>query len=322
MTASSPGSPSAIERVAAARRALVIGMGGGGDVVGSLAVLRVCEALGTPARLGGVAWERFPIDPHPGPRPLAEIVGGRVVGGAAVMADGATTTPEGARFAESGMAAHLGEEVALIDVAGGVPSAAAGIEAVAGELGCDLVILTDVGGDVLARGEEPGLASPLCDAIMLAAAARQPVGISTLLAVAGAGCDGELTPTEVLTRLAELAAGGAWIGTFSVTPTLARELDSAAGAVPTEASLQIARCALGEVGPAAIRAGRRTVERTPLGAMVFVLDPLLAMAAGLPLANAVAGARSIAEGRDALAALDVRTELDYERDRARAGGAS
>jgi hypothetical protein len=51
--------------------------------------------------------------------------------------------------------------------------------------------------------------------------------------------------------------------------------------------------------------------------MIFVLDPLAAMAVGLPLANAVAGARSIAEGRDALAALDVRTELDYERDRAR-----
>ncbi len=292
-------------------------MGGGGDVVGALAVVRVCEALGTPARLGGVAWERFPIDPHPGPRALADISGGRVIGDAAVMADGATTTPEGARFAESGMAAHTGEEVVLIDVAGGVASATAGIAAAAGELGCDLVILADVGGDVLARGDEAGLASPLCDAVMVAAAARLPRDVYALLAVAGAGCDGELTPTEVMSRLAELAGGGAWIGTFSVTAAVAAEIDAAAGAVPTEASLQIARCAQGEVGPAPIRGGRRTVELTPLGAMVFVLDPLLALAAGLPLANAVAGARSIAEGRDALAALGVRTELDYERDRAR-----
>ncbi len=294
----------------------MIGMGGGGDVVGALAMVRECQALGTSARLGGVAWERFPIDPHPGPRGLEGIVGGRVIGDAAVLADAATTTPEGARFAESGMAEHLGEEVALIDVAGGVPSAAAGIEAAAAELDCDLVILIDVGGDVLARGDEPGLASPLCDAIMLAAAARLPEGVSTLLAVAGAGCDGELTPTEVLTRLAELAAGGSWIGTFSVTRSVARELDSAAGAVPTEASLQIVRCANGEIGPTPIRAGRRTVELTPLGAMIFVLDPLLAMTAGLPLASAVGGARSIAEGRDALAALGIRTELDYELDRA------
>jgi hypothetical protein len=320
VTGQAPGSSSAIERIAGADRALVIGMGGGGDVVGCLAIVRICEAIGTPARLGGVAWERFPVDPHPGPRPLADIRGGRVIGGAAVMADAATTTPEGARFAESGMAAHTGEEIALIDVAGGVVSAAAGIEAAASELGCDLVILADVGGDVLARGEERGLASPLCDAVMLAGAARLPAGISTLLAVAGAGCDGELTPTEVMTRLAELATGGAWIGTFSVTADVAREIDAAAGAVPTEASLQIARCANGEVGPTLIRGGRRTVELTPLGAMVFVLDPLLAMTSGLPLANAVAGARSIAEGRDALAALDVRTELDYERKRAREAG--
>jgi hypothetical protein len=294
-------------------------MGGGGDVVGALAVARACEAFGTPARLGGVAWERFPVDPHPGPRPLSEIRGGRVVG-AAVLADAATTTPEGARFAESGMAELLGEETALIDVAGGVASAAAGMEAVATELGCDLVILVDVGGDVLARGDEPGLASPLCDAIMLAAAARLPAGISSLLAVAGPGCDGELTASEVLARLGELARAGAWIGTLSVPPAVATELERAAGAVPTEASLQIARCARGELGPVPIRGGRKTVELSPVGALIFVLDPLLAVSAGVPLTSAVSGCRSVEEGRDALAALGVRTELDYERDRAAATG--
>jgi hypothetical protein len=30
-------------------------------------------------------------------------------------------------------------------------------------------VLIDVGGDVLAQGHEPGLRSPLCDALMLAA---------------------------------------------------------------------------------------------------------------------------------------------------------
>jgi hypothetical protein len=289
-------------------------MGGGGDVVGAIAIVRACEALGTPARLGGVAWERFPIDPHPGPRALDEIVGGRVVGGSAVLADASTTTPDGARFAESGMAEFLGEETALIDVAGGVASAAAGMEAAAAELGCNLLILADVGGDVLATGGEAGLASPLCDAVMLAAAAR--LSIPTLLAVAGPGCDGELTAAEVLQRLAELAKRGAWIGTLSVSSAVADEIERAAARVPTEASLQIVRCARGETGMVPIRGGRRTVELTPVGALIFFLDPLLALAAGLPLANAVAGAKSIEEGRDALGALGVRTELDFERDRA------
>jgi hypothetical protein len=290
-------------------------MGGGGDVVGALAIARACESLGTPARLGGVAWERFPVDPLPGPRPLKEIRGGRVVG-AAVLADAKTTTPEGARFAESGMAEFLGEEVALIDVAGGVASAAAGIEAATAELGCDLVILADVGGDVLAHGDEPGLASPLCDAIMLAASARLPAEFAVLLAVAGPGCDAELTAAEVLGRVAELAMRRAWIGTLSVSPSIADEIERAAATVPTEASLQIVRCARGETGLVPIRGGRRTVELTPVGAMILVLDPLLAVSAGMPLASAVAGCRSVEEGRDALAAIGVRTELDYERDRA------
>ncbi len=293
-------------------------MGGGGDVVGALAIARACEELGTHARLGGVAWERYPVDPHPGPRSLAEIRGGRVVGDAAVLADASTTTPEGARFAESGMAEFLGEEVALVDVAGGVESAKAGLEALLAELECDLLIVADVGGDVLAHGNEPGLASPLCDATMLAAAAR--LETPTLLAVAGPGCDAELTPAEVLQRASELARSGALLGAFAVTHAVADELERAAVIVPTEASVQIVRCARGETGEVPIRGGRRSVELTLFGAMILVFDPLLASAGGgLPLTAAVAGSRSIEEGREALAALGIRTELDYERERAQEG---
>jgi hypothetical protein len=154
---------------------------------------------------------------------------------------------------------------------------------------------------------------------MLAAAARLPASVASLLAVAGPGCDGELTAAEVLVRVAELAVRGAWIGTFSVSPPVADEIERAAAVVPTEASLAIVRCARGETGPVPIRGGRRTVELTPVGALIFVLDPLLALAGGLPLAHAVAGARSVEEGRDALAALGIRTELDYERSRAHEG---
>ena len=63
-------------------------MGGGGDVVGALALTELVEGLGNEWVLGGVAWERSPIDPRPGPRSLAEISGGRRLGSAAVLADG------------------------------------------------------------------------------------------------------------------------------------------------------------------------------------------------------------------------------------------
>jgi hypothetical protein len=305
--------------VRAARRVLVLGIGGGGDVVGALALARLCESLGTPFVLGGVAWERIAIDPHPGPRPVAEIRHGRPLGHAAVLAGPETGTPEGVLFAEAGMAAHLDTETVLIEVSGGTAGAARGIATAVGQLDCDLLVCVDVGGDVLARGDEPGLASPLCDAVMVAAALRVAGRVKPLLAVIGPGCDGELTAAEVLERVAELARAGAWLGAWGVTPQIADELDVATTRVPTEASLQVVRCARGEVGDAYIRGGRRRVELGPLGALTFAFDPLAAPSEAFPLAHAVADADSIEEGRAALAARGVYTELDYERSRAAEG---
>jgi hypothetical protein len=291
----------------------VLGIGGGGDVVGSLAVARRCEELDTPFELGGVAWERLPIDPRPGPRPASEITGGEPLGAHALRARPETTTVDGVPFSESHVARELGTPTVLIDITDGVDGAAEGIAAAADALGCDLVIAVDVGGDAIATGSEPGLGSPLCDALMIAAAGGSG---EPLLAVIGAGCDGELTIPEVLARIAALAAVGAWIGSFSVTPALADELERVGRAARTEASLQVVRCARGETGEVEIRGGRRTVPLGPLGALVFGFD-LERAAEALPLVGALDGTDGLEGAQAALEAIGVRTELDYERDRAR-----
>jgi hypothetical protein len=298
-----------------ARRALVLGIGGGGDVVGALAVARICEALGTETALGGVSWERAAIDPRPGPRPVDEIRHARPLGETAVLAGPATSTPEGIAFSEARMASHLGVETVLVDPSAGAVGAAAGILAAADALDCDLLLAVDVGGDALARGGEPGLVSPLCDAIMVAAALRVADRLRPVLAVVGPGCDGELTIAEVLGHTAALARAGAWLGTWGVTSAIAAELAAAATAVPTEASLQVARCARGETGETRIRGGRRRVELGPAGALILLFDPA-GGADELPLTQAVAETESVEAGRAALAALGVRTELDYEREQA------
>ena len=176
-------------------------MGGGGDVVGALALTEPLEEMGVEWVLGGVAWERSPIDPKPGPRSLEELRGGEPCGPAAVLASGETVTEDGVALSESRMAEHLGQPVLLLDITRGARATAEGIAAAAGELGCDRVVMLDVGGDVLAHGDEPGLASPLCDAIMLAAALELGDAIA---AVYGPGCDGELTALEVLQRAGEI----------------------------------------------------------------------------------------------------------------------
>jgi hypothetical protein len=304
-------------RVADASHVLVLGIGGGGDAVGAIAVARRIEAIGARATLGGVAWERFPVDPYPGPRPLADVHGARAIGEHAALIDPATgaTTPEGAHFCESRVAQFLGNETVLIDVAAGAEGAAEGIAGAAAALDCDLVMLVDIGGDAIAAGTEPGLASPLCDAVMIAGGLD--AGVPALLGVLGAGCDGELLPGEVLERTAALARCGAWLGAFGVAEAEAAEIEAAAEVAVTEASLMVARCFRGGYGETPIRGGRRMVELSPVGALCLLFDPEAALPE-LPLVRAVAGSASIAAGRDALAAVDIRTELDYERERAAA----
>jgi hypothetical protein len=289
----------------------VLGIGGGGDVVGALAAARQCEQLGTPFVLGGVAWERLPVDPVPGPRSTAEILGGEPIGESARLCGARTTTPEGVPFSEAHVAAHLGEATVLIDITGGPAGAAEGIADSAAALGCDLVVLADIGGDAIADGSEPGLGSPLCDAVMIAAGFALDPRIETVLAVLGPGCDGELEHDEVLSRVAALAAAGAWIGSSSVRIAQAEEIEIAAAATGTEASVQMARCARGATGRAPIRGGRRSVPLGPLGALCFWFD-LCSAAAELPLATVVANSSDLSAARDALVALGVSTELDFE----------
>ena len=150
---------------------------------------------------------------------------------------------------------------------------------------------------------------------MLAAAIELGERLPAAAAVLGAGCDGELEPSEVLDRIAALARAGAWTGTWSVPPAIADEIEAAAAETQTEASLQVVRCARGETGMAEIRGGRRHVPLSPLGALAFYFDPV-AGAPALPLASAVVGSHSLEEAHAALTPRACATELDYERGRA------
>jgi hypothetical protein len=144
------------EALRGARRVLCLAIGGGGDVVGALAAAAHAEALGVPAEVGGLTWERRPIDPLPGPRRIAELDDAEVLHPFAALAGPRTAGPGGFRFAESRMAGLLGRPVALVDPNGGPHGAAGWIAAAAPQL-------------------EAG-------------------GLRTLGVVFGAGCDGELTP--------------------------------------------------------------------------------------------------------------------------------
>ena len=303
--------------LAGAGRVLCLGIGGGGDVVGALAAAEHARTLGASAVVGGLTWERRVVDPLPGPRRLDEVRDAERLNDVVALASPGTTGPNGVVFGEAHMARHLGEPVVLVDPNPGPRAVAAGLADAARRLGCDTLLLLDVGGDVLGHGDEPGLASPLADAVLLATAAHLPQdGLRVVLGVFGAGCDGELTQAEVLDRVAEVAARGGWLGTASVAPDAIERLEAAVAAVPTEASAMALRCARGHTGTTTIRQGRRTVELSPLGGLTFLLDPRIAMATAARLADAVVEAPDLQRANAILHRLGVRTELDFEVEHA------
>jgi hypothetical protein len=300
-----------------AKRPLMIGMGGGGDVVGALASAEYARRYDrADPILGGITWERRPIDPLPGPRAQSEIADAEQLAPGVLLAGPHTRVREsGVHFAESRMAEFLGARTVLIDIHNGPAAIALGLAQATLRLGCDLLVFIDVGGDVFAHGDEPGLRSPLCDAVMLAAAGMlHDTGQPVLLGVFGIGCDAELTPEEVLARLSVLAAAGGLLGVRGITEPVAERLERAIELVPTEASAQAVRAFRGASGPATIRGGARTVELSPAAALTFYLDVETTIRAVARLARAVAGATDLEQANEALHELGVRTELDLERE--------
>jgi len=314
-----PGSQSLEDLIRASSRALVIGVGGGGDVVGALAAARFLEFCGLEFVLGGLSWERSIYDPIPGPRKLSEVRNVRVLHDYAWMANGDSQTTTGVFFAESKMAAVQGQEVLLIDINGGVKGAVGGLEVAMKELNTDLLVGLDVGGDSLAQGNEPGLRSPLADSIMLAAYAElEKLGHRTLWGVFGYGSDGELTVDEIESALSKITGAGGLLGAWSLTPKIAAEIEEAIKTVPTEASAIPAQCFRGAWGESKIRSGQRSVKLTPLTALTFFMSATKLYETLSRPARAVRVSASLEDANDALHAIGVSTELDFERAKYRA----
>jgi hypothetical protein len=313
-----PGSQSLEDLIRASSRALVIGVGGGGDVVGALATARFLEFCGLEYVIGGLSWERSVYDPIPGPRKLSEVRNVRVLHDYAWMANSDSQTTTGVPFAETKMAAVQGQEILLIDVNGGVKGAVDGLEVAMKELNTDLLVGLDVGGDSLAQGNEPGLRSPLADSIMLAAFAEmEKRGFRTVWGVFGYGSDGELTVDEIEVALNKLAGAGGLLGGWSLTPKIAAELEEVIKTVPTEASAIPVQCFRGAWGESKIRSGQRSVKLTPLAALTFFMSATKLYETLSRPARAVRASASLEDANDALHAIGVGTELDLERSKQR-----
>ena len=292
-------------------RALVFGVGGCGDIVSTIPTARLLELHDIEVILGGVAWERVVVDPQPGPRHFDEIRGIDRLNETVALATDETRTVDGIEFAETNVARHYEEDVVLVDIGGGARGVAAGLDDACDRLDIDLVVGTDAGGDVLAAGDEPGIKSPLTDAVMLSALSS--LDTDACLGMYGYGSDGELALDEITDGIARAAQRDGLLGAWGLTPRVAEELESLVDVVTTEASRLPLEVARGRLGEAVIRDGERSVELTPASTVTFYLDPE-AIAATSDLEDRVGRTTSFEAAQRALAEAGYETELDLERE--------
>lgn len=303
-----------------AKKAIVIGIGGGGDIVGCIPTWGLARMFGVECILGGLPWERSVFDPVPGPRTFDEVRGAKPLNDTVWWVNKDTVTSTGVRFAEAGFSEAFGVDTLHFDITKGTRGVVEGIRGAMAQLDADLVVGVDVGGDAVAFGKEPGLMSPLADSIMTAALAELEGETSAVMGIFGFGSDGELTPEEVERSLNEVAKRGGMLGSWGITPDILREMERAVSIVATEASRIPMDCAVGKSGETTIRSGRRTVRLSINSTVTFYLSPRVVFDHVASTARAVAACRSLEEANDELHKMGINTELDLERDKLKQAG--
>jgi hypothetical protein len=288
-----------------------VAAGGGGD---ALAAAIVHRSLGhdEPAVIATYAWDRLWIDPRPGPRAIADFRGLRQIGSRnfAVTATTEPVPPSGSTLPP--LAADLSDTLVLLDPNAGAVGMRAQLSELLHLYEPESLTVLDVGGDALARGNEPGLRSPLADALALAAATGLDLDLNVL--VAGPGVDGELTEEQVLAVTGDVPVG-------RVGPDVVEQFRSTLDWHPSEATALLAAAARGLRGCVEIRDSGLGVELTDRSAATY----LLAFPDVLDvnqLASALADTTSLADAEEIARGISGFSEIDYERakvDRIKAG---
>lgn len=299
---------------------LFVALGGGGDVISATLLAREALRLGgQQAVVASLAWERYVVDPLPGPRSPEELRGVRLAG------DGAGwgwATPEtafpGGALSNQAMLCQLVPEVrqVLLNPWSGVIGLVSALKALASVIHPREVLAVDVGGDVLAGEPSPTLRSPLGDALMLSACWQ--AFPEARVAVLGLGADGELTPEEVATLWQRHLSAG-YVQTLGTVPLdqvgwAAEALTS--GALHSEVTAAVIRAAQGVHGQLLFREGRHRVMLSP----DLLLMPVYAIQSVAndinPLARLLADTVAFQQASDRLEAAGFTSEWVVEQQRA------
>ncbi|MFJ9079572.1 DUF1152 domain-containing protein [Streptomyces sp. NPDC102278] len=284
---------------------LLIAAGGGGDAITAAMVHTALYGAGSPALVLTYAWERLVVDPVPGPRSVRDFTGIDRVAPEVDLITPATTPRSPAGSLLPRLSGELGPRLGLLDPYDGVAGLARRIRAAARWCATDRVDLVDVGGDIVARGDEPTLRSPLGDALAVAACAE--AGLATTVYIAGPGLDNEVPLPELLPRIGP--------ADFALRADHTSVVDRVFDWHPSEASALLVAAARGIRGVCGTRDAPRPIplDDAAGGVHRLTLERVLALN---PLARRLAGTTTLAEAEAASRAVCGFSEIARERRRA------
>ncbi|MEU6824801.1 DUF1152 domain-containing protein [Streptomyces atriruber] len=285
---------------------LIVAAGGGGDAVAA-AVLDAAlyRGSGEPAVILTYAWDRLLIDPVPGPRgpdnftgltPLTQTVW-TVPASAEPIAPAGSTLPR--------LASELPHTFALIDPRHGAAGIKRQLNALISHLNPDSIDLLDVGGDILARGDEPTLRSPLADALTLAACSQ--VAAAVRLLIAGPGLDGEIPAEDLTARMGQAV--------LTLTVDHIEPISAVLEWHPSEATGMLAAAARGARGLCEVRDAGLPVPLTDQSPLIHEADLHQALRRN-ELARALLATETLGQAEQHSREICGYSEIDYERNKA------
>jgi hypothetical protein len=288
---------------------LLVASGGGGDAIAAVLIAQATEPVGAELHIATFSWDRLIVDPVPGPREPSDFVGLKPVArwNYQVTATTAARPPAGSTLPR--LAAELPATFYLLDPGKGAVGLRRQLRELAGLLSVDFAEIVDVGGDILAAGDEPSLRSPLADSLTLAG--LDDLGVSTDVLIAGPGLDGELPESDVLAR----CSAAAQIDPTLLTHDAARAHGHVFDWHLSEATGLFRAAALGVRGRAELRDHGAPVALTDHSPEMWRLALPQVMSINR-IAQALLDTESLADAEAALLGLGRHSEIDYERTKA------
>ena len=309
--------PSLVDLALAANRILILGNGGGGDVIMGVPILNLLRTLGKDdVTMGGVncAWvdddTGAPQEESSNPDPATFVLGPTLYP-LADLTDSVLLRPHLATVsASSRLYGHLtGEQVVaqlhdvpavIIDLADGVGAAAADLDAWVLEQGIDLVIASDCGSDSFYTGAEVTPAhTSLVDMMTMGVLSR--LSVTTVFCLGGYGVDGELLLEELDHNVAAAMKAGAFIGGWGLTQQDVLDIEAACDVYADPVQVFVPRAARGEIGWVKLKTvgpWGLPMRVTPMAAFSLFFDLPALVASVATTVPKIAAAGSLAEAEE------------------------